>query len=458
LVSLTNARPASAQTNAAPSASDGSWLVTDGLDKAPNSSGDGYVLAGPLTGTATQSYPAGMPAWPYGMAPFYQPQQYPGDNNTPSAPQWNYTFPGFAAYATAGNDAPAPFGGSPSSEFYAFDYDYVLFGSAGLWHDTTGTVTDALTGPVSATWTWAGTGSPPDHLDLLVTTRLSAWASVSATGASGTALASDALGDAISADANTPTPPDVLKRHLLRVPVVNGVAVYNLSGSASALAGVSLPVGQMQTGGMGYDYYQQTNGGLGATAYAQLSAAAQRDTREVTISSYIDPSHYKGVYDIAHGTDGYLHVQQPNRNVADSVVNFINDPVTGPQFVASGNYTANALNFTTPSFTWAVSGDGAAQAISPATFFPDLDYPYGLATVPILINFGPTWDTAKTKTNQFSVSVIDTDQAIGYDTYKVTWHAPQENFVPIGSVRHNVPQLYGTLQSIGGNTTQVQIF
>lgn len=98
------------------------WVVTDGLGRVPlnSSTGDGFVLAGPLAGTATQTYPAGMPAWPVGMAPFYQPQQLP-DHNTASAPTWDFSLPYLSAFALAGNDAPAGWGAS-DNRFYIFDY------------------------------------------------------------------------------------------------------------------------------------------------------------------------------------------------------------------------------------------------------------------------------------------------------------------------------------------------
>lgn len=180
------------------------------------------------------------------------------------------------------------------------------------------------------------------------------------------------------------------------------------------------------------------------------------DTRTVAISSYLGQTTYKGPpYTQPVQSDVYQHILGLSDNSADSMVFQVNDPVAGQQFVTSGNFTANASNFTQPKYTWTITGDGNPDpSITVPYLAPGGSNFYGVATLPVSLNFGgPNWDLTKTKTTQISVKVVDTDGAQGADTYSVTWHAPQEDFINIG-VTKNVPQLYGALTDIVKNATQ----
>lgn len=183
------------------------------------------------------------------------------------------------------------------------------------------------------------------------------------------------------------------------------------------------------------------------------------DTRTLTISSYLGQTTYKGPpYTQPVQSDVYQHILGLSDNSADSAVFQVNDPVTGQQFVASGNFTANTSNFTQPKYTWTITGDGIPDPVVTVPYLaPGGTNLYGVATLPVSLNFGgPSWDVTKTKNTEISVKVVDTDGAQGVDTYSVTWHAPNEMFTNI-NITKNVPKIYTELTSIEKNATQADV-
>lgn len=276
---------------------------------------------------------------------------------------------------------------------------------------------------------------PPRYLDLLMTTRLSASASLSALGTSGMASASDALGEAIAADAGTPNPVDQVGHHLMRVPVLNGVAVYTLGGSASASAGVSLPVGQIQTGGNGYSFYTLTNGGLGAQTFAGLDAAMQHDTRAVTISASVDPTNMKAP---AYNFDGSVEYDVYNNQMFVPVAHsrMPDGTMYGDIGIAYGSFNAipqsddlYAVNYTPQlSGTWGVN--------TTYNWFSSLESSGGTGPT-----FGNTYIKAQAdtsvppvifpedtnKTDHIHLTVVDSnDGAQGTANYYLALHQPME--------------------------------
>ena len=158
-----------------------------------------------------------------------------------------------------------------------------------------GNVTGRAKGTLWANWNWTGSGAAPDHLDILLTTNVQASKSYEngseETDLIATATASD--GDPFNETASSDGPggrEQAGGRHLLRVPVSGGVAV-SLNGNVSASA-----TNNLQYGGFSYPYYQIYGGRnpTGARSYASVSATAMVDSRDVTITSDIDPTYKKG--------------------------------------------------------------------------------------------------------------------------------------------------------------------
>lgn len=330
--------------------------------------------------------------------------------------------------------------------------------------DIGGTVTANLSDSLTAYFVWTGPGSAPNPANFLLSYAANASASVlyeysgltsglSSTGAA--SLGSIYVSAAASAPGLTGYDSQSAKELKQFTPDSSGMVTISLPANVYGYSSNGINVGfwtvDPELGP--WWLYQESNGDTVAYSAASANGAATPDNREVGISSYIDTSWYKGAYDIPHGTDRYQHIHQPSGNSVDSSIGIINDLQTGAHIVASGGYQANASSFANPTYNWSVSGDGAAQAIPPATFGPSLNYPNGLTTIPISIDFGSTWDPTTTKSSQISVSVKDSDGTIGNDTYSVTWHGPLSNSKTVGQ-RNNVPQLYGSLQTILKNASQ----
>jgi len=402
--------------------------------------------------------------------------------STPDGPiPGTVLYQGISGWADAYNNEMN--GSGNFSSMYTYDVDQ-SYGSpnTGLLN---GSVTTTLSGQLFYYFkeVWQGQGAPttvmPDHIDLLLKTTLTATAAVGynastqTSGLSASATASDGspFNETASASAGdaggSSGVPSVVGYHLVRASVDSGtgIAEVYVNGTGTAAASDTVAYGTFSAESSMED--RPTNGSATAGADSAVAAVVKQDSREVgiscpdidspftdnIISANLANNYYKGPYDTQHGTDRYQHARLLSSNSVDSVVFIQNDPVAGQQFVAGHTYNSGAAGFTQPTYTWSISGDGTPDANTTANLGPSMTNPYGVANLPANLVFGSTWDPTKTKSSQFSVSVKDTDSAVGGDTYSVTWHAQQENFVVLSS-QHDVPQLAGSLQPIALNETQ----
>ena len=459
----------------------GGWSVLDSVNNGnpitPDSSG--YPLSGIPTGSASNTYPKDMTDAAT-AAPYYDiygdwvnnsqwlqaasggPHSY--DPNPLGAPFLYTGGPGPLTTSIALNDTASNFA-ADNNYFGSFNKGSPPFFTDQMYQHTSdcepvnGSATGAVQGTLWAYWIWTGSSpAPVDHLNILLTTRVSASSSFNygnsgqTGGLTATAQASD--GSPFNESASVGGVPLVIGHHLLRVPVSKGVAVVSLNGNVQGSASNSIPYGAF---GSPYytNYYAATNGPTVASSIASVSGTANIDSlnREVGITCpAIEDSYYKGVYDTQHRTDRYQYIHQPSGNSVESVIFQQHDPATGQHFVAGHTYDSNAVGFMSPVFKWTISGDGTPDGDTSANLSPSPANPYGLANLPANLDFGATWDTTQAKFSQFSVDVKDSDGADATDTYNVMWHAPQENFSVL-SYKKDVPKLVDSLQPITVNAS-----
>lgn len=262
--------------------------------------------------------------------------------------------------------------------------------------------------------------------------------------------------------ASSTGPTSVIGYHLVQAAVAPltatvGIAQVYLNGTVTQAASNPIPAGAYDS----VHGYHVTNGETQASADSEVAAGVRPDSRAVGIScpsmdspfaNNLANNYYRGAYDIPHGTDRYQHPRLPSGNSVDSVAFTLNDPVTGQQFIAGATYNSGAVGFISPTYIWSISGDGAPDASTSAYMSPSLTNPHGVINLPANVKFGSTWNIATKKSNQFTVTIKDSDQATIADTYSVTWHAPQENFQLL-SYQKNVPKLVGLPQPITLNAS-----
>jgi len=196
---------------------------------------------------------------------------------------------------------------------------------------------------------------------------------------------------------------------------------------------------EVSTPWVNYDgsYYSPFDG-LGAYLGGEVdvSYSAVPDTRSLTISSStIEPSYYK------HYESPYWvpepHVRQDDGSMTvDSVMKWFapDESGTAGAWWGGGIFTADAANFTSPTYEWSVEGGVpsslAAAAINAGT--SSVTLPNDAYTGPTIrgIELG---GTAKGNgfidQSVFKVKVTDSDGAVGENTYTVNWHTPYENWV-----------------------------
>jgi hypothetical protein len=172
---------------------------------------------------------------------------------------------------------------------------------------------EPINGPTSANkngtywqyWHWNGPAPAPPYLDLLMTTTVTSSASVnyesaktnvgltaSASATDGapfyesTSAVIDATGYHTFPFTPLPAVPTVIGHHLLRVPVVGGVAAASLSGIVNVKAENEVGYGSLEPyeGHGPQSYYTQTNGQTLATSSGSVSVGVNQDTREVTLT------------------------------------------------------------------------------------------------------------------------------------------------------------------------------
>jgi len=278
----------------------GGWTVTDQVGNAlpsdPN--GGGYRLRGPMTGSASLAgaYPdvftaAQQPNPTVGYAFIPNPNDYQGWLLT-GAPDSGYDPYHVWTTAQASNHAGTSGGGTT--------------GYLGMpWNENiNGSITSNTGGTLWAVFQWNGSSQPPDHIDVLLRTTVSASAAASTygnppqAGGSSTATATDStFNETATADSGGGGVPLVTGRHLLRVGVDPNTkkAQVSLGGTTTATATASVPYGMMGSypGTTSGGYYQVTNGAAGANASASIGATASLDSREVAIQSTLEPTWHK---------------------------------------------------------------------------------------------------------------------------------------------------------------------
>ncbi len=298
------------------------------------------------------------------------------------------------------------------------------------------------------------------NTNLFATTRLNYGNSGLASGLLAFSSASD--GPLFNETASSTGPTSVIGYHLVQAAVAPltatvGIAQVYLNGTVTQAASNPIPAGAYDS----VHGYHVTNGETQARADSEVAAGVRPDSRAVGIScpsmdspfaNNLANNYYRGAYDIPHGTDRYQHPRLPSGNSVDSVAFTLNDPVTGQQFIAGATYNSGAVGFISPTYIWSISGDGAPDASTSAYMSPSLTNPHGVINLPANVKFGSTWNIATKKSNQFTVTIKDSDQATIADTYSVTWHAPQENFQLL-SYQKNVPKLVGLPQPITLNAS-----
>lgn len=304
----------------------------------------------------------------------------------------------------------------------------------------------------------------PDHLNLLLTTSLTADASVDygasglTSGLTASASATDGMpfGETASASAGDGEVPggvkSVVGHHLVRAVVSGGIATVFLNRATEASGGDQVPAGTMVSE-WGHTSYKDVAGRTGVSASTTITADAKQDDREVEISSAIETSYFKSPDGYSGSPIQVQHYRNPDGSISvDSIVFPVNDPWTGQHFIAGHTYYSNASSFTFPKFAWSVTGDDTPDSMTTANFGRTPDHPNGFTDLPATLDFGTTWDLTQTKASQIQVNVTDSDGVIGVNTYNVTWHAPAENFKVI-TLQRDVPKLVGALQDVKLNAS-----
>ena len=433
---------------------------------SPQQSRDGFFLMGGTeSGQASNTYPVPMVA---------SLRANPGTFSGAASPLGVTTIPTITATAWVGIVGYPTYGSFASNELADGSFLYSvnpIYGSP-----STGFINGSVSTKVSGQLVfyfkvqWQGGSSPtvpmPKSISLLLNTNLFATThffygnSGLTSGLSAFSSASD--GPPFNETASSTGPTSVIGYHLVQAAVAPltataGLTQVYLNGTVVQTASDPILAGA-------YDAvhgYHVTNGMTQASADSEVTAGVRPDSRNAAIScpSMDSPfvnnfanNYYKGAQDVLHGTDRYQHPRLPSGNSVDSVAYTLNDPLTGQQFIAGSTYNSGATGFISPTFVWSISGDGKPDASTLAYMSPSLTNPHGVVNLPANVKFGSTWNIATKKSNQFTVTITDSDQATTNDTYSVTWHAPQENFSLI-SYRKNVPKLVGLPQPITLNAS-----
>jgi hypothetical protein len=270
LACLLTTRPAHAQ-------SEGDWTVTNqnGDTVSPDNDGS-YGLSGTFSGTGTCTYPNDLDS------DFQQACM-------PYSPEPTFSFEENALVLQ----------GQVTNSIHDDEYQY--------WNGTTnealnGTVKTNVSGTLVVIFKYAGTGTPPTYLNLLIKDTVVSGAESSSyshngygplfdsSDVSATFLASDDLGTNVSLVANPLFPytwgPPVVGSHLVRYPVVNGEVRVSVTGqvSASLVDRVSFA----PTGAAFYDENAIWNGEAGADGEIGLFATAQLPDLGTLNATYIN--------------------------------------------------------------------------------------------------------------------------------------------------------------------------
>lgn len=297
-----------------------------------------------------------------------------------------------------------------------------------------------------AYFVWTGDQSQiPDHQDFLLRTSLSATASVSyGTGGATSGVSATGMGmlegDTVIAnagDAGDDHPAPHIKSVLVRAKPNGNLITLSRSAGVSVDTKNTLPfspwsAGEAEGGTSYYSYMGDLNGQTDASASATVSAKASQDSRYADIRcKTIEESSYK---DVNGNPMKALHIRTPSGAITtDSAVTWSDygqcwSPLAIDPGYSSGAvpFDANALGFSSPTFSWTHSGEG--------TLLDDWENPGAPITEGVasgnlkrveLLFKSPTMDGFP-KSTSISLTVTDGDGASATNTFGVKWHLPLE--------------------------------
>jgi hypothetical protein len=434
------------------------WIVQNQNNDtvSTNANGPFYLLDAPAA-NGICTYPSDMtPADFYNtcpLCPYYFPNFFDGTPN-----------PGLVS----GIDV---FGWVANYSIY--DYQY--------WNGTTyeaynGTTITNVSTPMTIIFKYAGTGTPPAYLDILVCGTVQAEAQSDVFGGKGildpselsaTFSASDGLGESMSATANpwvpnsTSLPGSLFQlpahpsgSYLMRLPVVDGKVTVSTLAEASANEINLVPYAPVGNG----DWHG--NGEASASGSASASATAQIDTRDVTISANVDTTSKKvplldangNQTSDANGDPNYTTA--PNTGDADGTMHgdtiysyhdFVTTYDSGPVDTDKPNWITFTPNYVGNWHYKSGTTHNGDSIVVPDVVDPDTwswspnesedTWDYGKCFMPWATNFTeedevPTGQDASTVYNVTYSATDNTDQASATANYVMTVHDPYEKNYP----------------------------
>jgi len=278
----------------------------------PSYNNDGYVMGGTESGSDSTTYPL--------------LQSY----DTASTSYNNAPVPsGIGNYGSGGNEALADSG----SDYFWYGQVY----GTNTYATFNGTETVDLNGQLVYYFkeVWQGSGAPttpmPDHIDLRLTTKVSAFAYVDyessgqTSGLSGQATASDGdpFNESVTASASTPDASVLYQQaggaHLVRASVSGGIAEVYLNGTVHMEANNAAPYGVLSypmPSDPSYVWGTVTNGSTQARSNSLVAASVRQDSREVAISASVDVTNMKSP---SLNSDGTTQVDAYNNIIYHAV-------------------------------------------------------------------------------------------------------------------------------------------
>lgn len=334
------------------------------------------------------------------------------------------SLPGLSLDSFADNFASLPFSGSQVGYFAGNSGDLGdQWYSADTPPDITGGVKANSADTLTAHFRWAGSGPAPDHADFLLRTRVGATASVSygRSASSGLSSSASATLGSDTASATASAPGDVHSQfvpgaHLKRVTASGGVVTVSLSGSVTTDASNSLPYEKWWTqDNRSWYYVGGGNGATSANASGSASATAYPDSRDVAVSSSLEPTYSKG----ADGTP-VPNARAGDGSITDDTV--VPDPIAG----ASVTYQAHRAGTwgSDSSYKWACSltSYGSSGVFNSSSLF-------GNKTIPDFSGVYNSPPATAGKSDTVTLTLTDgSDGSTGSNTATVRFHDPTENW------------------------------
>lgn len=292
----------------------------------------------------------------------------------------------------------------------------------------------------------------PDHINLLLQTNVTAYASAGKPADAAGKVTSKAtasipfFGETISQTADGDNPflqfsQSITGRHLVRSAVAplspfTGIATVYVDGEVHTQASNGVAYDQKRT--MDYEGGTQTfdtQNPAGAGTWSFVTAGVKQDPRDIWISSGIEDSYYKGKTPpdgLPDESDRYAHIRAAGGAMTvDTIITHINDLNTGPHYMGYGNFDANTPGFSWPTnYDWSLAGAGKPGLTVTAAMIHSPDNQYGVRSLPVDLDFGKDWGSSATfKTTLITLTATDgygTDHLQASNTYTVNWHLPVE--------------------------------